>query len=292
MNQNPISEFLDHLWLSERLSSNTLQGYRRDLEKIFRRLGRSPEEADSLSDTDLAEAVFHPDEKPGTQARALSACKRFFGWLEETGRHTGANPTRYLTAPAKGSALPAHITEQQIDTLLALPDTGTPLGLRDKALLELIYATGLRVSEAVGLRLNEIDLNRGLINTIGKGGKQRLVPVGEEALYWLERYLAEARPQLAKNKTIDEIFISRKRCGITRQLAWMTVKNYAAAAGIAKLSPHGLRHAFATHLVNHGADLRVVQSLLGHSDISTTQIYTHVANQRLHDLVNRHHSRS
>ena len=175
--------------------------------------------------------------------------------------------------------------------LLAAPDTDSPHGLRDKALLELMYASGLRVSEAVKLTLSEIDLQRGLVVTIGKGGKQRLVPMGEEASYWIERYLAQARPVLLKNARCDELFVGQKRNGISRQLAWMIVDKYAEAAGIRHLSPHSLRHAFATHLVNHGADLRVVQSLLGHADISTTQIYTHVANERLKNIVSEHHPR-
>ena len=168
----------------------------------------------------------------------------------------------------------------------------TPHGLRDKALLEVMYATGLRVTEAVKLTLSDIDLHRGSIRTIGKGNKLRLVPLGQEAAYWVERYCNESRPLLLKNKICDEVFVSQKRSGISRQLAWMIVKEYAEAAGIASLSPHGLRHAFATHLVNHGVDLRSVQMMLGHSDINTTQIYTHVANIRLKNMVDEHHSRS
>ena len=165
-------------------------------------------------------------------------------------------------------------------------------GLRDKALLEVMYATGLRVTEAVKLQLGDLDLNRGCIRTIGKGDKLRIVPMGEEAVYWVERYCAESRPLLLKNKICAEVFVSQKRSGISRQLAWMIVKNYAEAAGITSLSPHGLRHAFATHLVNHGVDLRAVQLMLGHANINTTQIYTHVANIRLKNIVDEHHSRN
>ena len=220
----------------------------------------------------------------------MSACKRFYGWLLET-EQLSNDPTEYLTAPKQERTLPAIVSESQIEMLLAAPDTDSPHGLRDKALLELMYASGLRVSEAVKLTLGEIDLQRGLVVTIGKGGKQRLVPMGEEASYWIERYLVQARPVLLKNARCDELFVGQKRNGISRQLAWMIVDKYAEAASIRHLSPHSLRHAFATHLVNHGADLRVVQSLLGHADISTTQIYTHVANERLKNIVSEHHPR-
>ena len=291
MSDTLIESFLEHLWLVGRLSHNTLQGYRRDLEKLSLRLqarGRDWLDAEAV---DVSEAVYAPQEKASSQARALSACKRLYGWLEESGRRAD-NPTQFLTAPKQAQQLPQLISEQQIDRLLNAPDTDTPHGLRDKALLELIYATGLRVSEAVKLTMRDMDLQRGVVRALGKGNKQRDVPMGQEAVYWLERYVAEARPLLLKERVCDELFVSQKRVGISRQLAWMVVKTYAEAAGIHHLSPHGLRHAFATHLVNHGADLRVVQSLLGHADISTTQIYTHVANQRLKSVVAEHHSRN
>lgn len=281
---------LEHLWLSDRLSQNTLDAYRRDLEKTAARLRAQGLDWQSAQSADLADAVYHPDEKPRSQARALSACKRLYGWLLETGQRAD-NPARRLTAPKQAQTLPKLITEAQIDALLNAPDTETPHGLRDKALLELIYATGLRVSEAVKLKVNEADLNKGVISTIGKGDKQRIVPLGAEAAHWIARYLARARPQLLKNRICDELFVSQKRVGISRQLAWMIVEKYAQEAGIRGLSPHGLRHAFATHLVNHGADLRVVQLLLGHADISTTQIYTHVADERLKHIVREHHPR-
>lgn len=291
MSDTLIESFLEHLWLVGRLSHNTLQGYRRDLEKLSLRLqarGRDWLDAEAV---DVSEAVYAPQEKASSQARALSACKRLYGWLEESGRRAD-NPTQFLTAPKQAQQLPQLISEQQIDRLLNAPDTDTPHGLRDKALLELIYATGLRVSEAVKLTMRDMDLQRGMVRALGKGNKQRDVPMGQEAVYWLERYVAEARPLLLKERVCDELFVSQKRVGISRQLAWMVVKTYAEAADIHHLSPHGLRHAFATHLVNHGADLRVVQSLLGHADISTTQIYTHVANQRLKSVVAEHHSRN
>ena len=285
-----IDRLLEHLWLNDRLSQNTLEGYRSDLTKIGQRLQSAGKDWLSAEPADLADAVYAAEESNHSQARALSALKRLYGWLIDSGQ-LAANPTERLKTPKQSRTLPDIITENQIDTLLAAPDTDTPHGLRDKALLELMYATGLRVSEAVNLKLNEINLNRGILNTIGKGDKQRIVPLGAEAVYWIERYLANARPLLLKNARCDELLVSQKKQGISRQLAWMIVKQYADVAGIAHLSPHGLRHAFATHLVNHGADLRVVQMLLGHADISTTQIYTHVANERLKSVVSQHHPR-
>lgn len=286
-----IDKLLESLWLQDRLSHNTLQSYRRDLVKVAARLAEGGQDWLSADEFALSDAVYAEEEKNTSQARALSACKRMYGWLEETGQRAD-NPTRFLKAPKSERKLPTLITEAQIDALLAAPDVETPHGLRDKALLEVMYATGLRVTEAVKLTLSDIDLHRGSIRTIGKGDKLRLVPLGQEAAYWVERYCNESRPLLLKNKICDEVFVSQKRSGISRQLAWMIVKEYAEAAGIVSLSPHGLRHAFATHLVNHGVDLRSVQMMLGHSDINTTQIYTHVANIRLKNMVDEHHSRS
>ena len=286
-----IDKLLESLWLQDRLSHNTLQSYRRDLVKVAARLAEGEQDWLSTDEFSLSDAVYAEGEKSTSQARALSACKRMYGWLEETGQRVD-NPTRFLKAPKSERKLPTLITEAQIDALLAAPDVETPHGLRDKALLEVMYATGLRVTEAVKLTLSDIDLHRGSIRTIGKGDKLRLVPLGQEAVYWVERYCNESRPVLLKNKICDEVFVSQKRSGISRQLAWMIVKEYAEAVGIASLSPHGLRHAFATHLVNHGVDLRSVQMMLGHSDINTTQIYTHVANIRLKNMVDKHHSRS
>ena len=286
----PIESLLEHLWLSELLAFNTLESYRRDLIKIARRIQAEHLNWLNVDPLSLASAVFIPSEKPSSQARALSACKRLFSWMHEYNRRQDI-PTEQLQMPKKGQYLPDIISETQIDALLAAPDTKTFLGLRDKALLELMYATGLRVSEAVNLRINEIDLQNGLLSTIGKGNKQRMVPLGEEATDWLESYFTDARPALLKGRACDAVFVSQKKTAITRQLAWMIVTKYATVAGIHHLSPHGLRHAFATHLVNHGADLRVVQLLLGHADIGTTQIYTHVANERLKQIVHQHHPR-
>lgn len=286
----PIESLLEHLWLSEQLAFNTLESYRRDLSKIAQRLHAQQLNWFNVDTLSLATALFVDTEKPSSQARALSACKRLFSWMQEYNRRQDL-PTEQLQMPKKGQHLPDIISESQIDALLAAPDTDSIHGLRDKALLELMYATGLRVSEAVNLHINEIDLQNGLLSTIGKGNKQRMVPLGEEATDWLQNYFTHARPALLKGKACDAVFVSQKKIAISRQLAWMIVTKYASAAGIHHLSPHGLRHAFATHLVNHGADLRVVQLLLGHADIGTTQIYTHVANERLKQLVHEHHPR-
>lgn len=291
MNDSLSDRLLEHLWLQERLSRNTLDGYRRDLEKIEGRLQVAGKSWLDASAEDLAEAVYVQQEQSRSQARALSACRRLYGWLVDTGQRAD-NPTEHLKSPKLPASLPSIISEAQISRLLDAPDAESPLGLRDKALLELLYATGLRVSEAVRLTHSEIDLQSGLVNTVGKGGRQRLVPLGQEAVYWTERYLAEARSVILKGSRCDFLLVGQKKTGITRQLAWQIVEKYAVQAGIHRLSPHSLRHAFATHLVNRGADLRAVQMLLGHADLSTTQIYTHVANERLKNIVQAHHPRA
>lgn len=285
-----IDAFLDHLWLSERLAHNTLAAYRRDLHKIAARLAKRNKTWLNAGEHDLASALFEHAEKPTSQARALSSVRRFYIYLLQQ-QHISHDATLHLKSPKQNQTLPAVISETQVEALLAAPDLTTALGLRDSALLEVMYATGLRVSEAVALSLTEIDLNRGVLHTVGKGDKERLVPLGEVAAERLQEYLREARPHLLKGLASDDVFVSQKRSRISRQLAWMIVKRYAATVGIPRLTPHGLRHAFATHLVNHGADLRVVQILLGHADISTTQIYTHIASERLKNLVQQHHPR-
>jgi tyrosine recombinase XerD len=291
MEEDLIDRLLETLWLDRRLSRNTLESYRRDLEKIARRLSLCGQTLRDADESDLAAAVYVAGEKRSSQARALSACKRLYLWMEREGMRTD-NPTRLLKPPKIDKNIPTLITEQQISRLLSAPDTDTPHGLRDKALLELMYATGLRVSEAVRLSFGNLDLDRGCITTLGKGNKQRIVPMGRESVYWVERYYKEARPLLLKGRSCDALFVSQKKTGISRQLAWMIVKEYASQAGIEHISPHSLRHAFATHLVQHGLDLRVVQDMLGHADLNTTQIYTHVANVRLHSVVKEHHSRN
>lgn len=291
MSEELISQHLDHLWLQERLADNTLAAYRRDLNKVAQRLLAQHCDFYRAQTTDLANAIYVSNEHPRSQARTLAAVKKLYRWLNDT-KQRADNPTTELKSGKQERTLPPLITEKQIDALLAAPDIETPHGLRDKAFLELLYATGLRVSEACALQLNEINLQTGMVNTIGKGNKQRIVPLGQESVYWLDAYLTQARPLLLKNQQHHAVFISQKRTAITRQLAWLIVKKYALQVGIEQLSPHGLRHAFATHLVNHGADLRVVQLLLGHADLSTTQIYTHVADIRLQQVVNQFHPRS
>ncbi len=285
-----IDEFLDHLWLSERLAKNSLEAYRRDLHKIFQRLNAIHKDYLSADTGELADAIFCATEKPSSSARALSACKRFYLYLLIRKLCT-ENPCEHLRSPKTGLRLPKTISEGQIDRLLEAPNVDDRHGLRDKAILEMMYATGMRVSEVVNLQLEQIDFERGLVQTIGKGDKERIVPMGEVATDWVKTYLQSARKALLKEKPCDALFVSQKKTGITRQLAWQIVKRYASEAGIEQLSPHTLRHAFATHLVNHGADLRAVQMLLGHASIATTQIYTYVATERLKKLHEQFHPR-
>lgn len=289
--QEAIALLEDELFLERQLSDNTLQAYRRDLEKTARRLHARGLDWLSAAAADLAAAVYDACEKPASQARTLSAVKQLYGLLHRLDRRSD-NPTEHLAPPQQEQKLPPLISENQIDALLEAPDTDTVHGLRDKALLETLYAAGLRVSEAAGLQMQDLDLQRGLVTVIGKGNKQRIIPLGGEALYWLEGYLKTARGALLKNTPCDAVFVSQKKTGISRQLAWMIVKQHALAAGIRTLSPHGLRHAFATHLISHGADLRSVQAMLGHASLNTTQIYTHVADERLKQIVQTHHPRA
>jgi integrase/recombinase XerD len=228
---------------------------------------------------------------PRTAARQLSTLRRFYAWLLR-GNRILEDPTALIEAPRLGRPLPKTLTEAEVEALLGAPDTTTVLGLRDRAMLEILYASGLRVSELVNLIPSQINLQQGVVRVTGKGNKERLVPLGEEAIVWLERYLSEARPSMLNGRPCDAVFVTQRRDAMTRQAFWYMIKRQAIAAGIDKpLSPHTVRHAFATHLLNHGADLRVVQMLLGHSDLSTTQIYTHVARARLKELHARHHPR-
>lgn len=290
-----IDRFIDEVWLQDGLSKNTLEAYRRDLLLFVRWLaahsGGSPVDATPKLLADyLARISGHS--KASTQRRQLSTLRRFFRHLLQQER-IETDPTRQLAPPATVERFPRSLSENQVETLLAAPDTDSVFGLRDRAMLETLYASGLRVSELVNLRLFEADLVQGLVRITGKGGRERLVPLGECALEWVRRYLAEARPQLLKTPC-EYVFLTRFGGPMTRQMFWTTIKTHAVTAGIARdqLSPHTLRHAFATHLLNHGADLRVVQLLLGHADISTTQIYTHVARERLRQLHARHHPRA
>lgn len=295
-----VDQFIDALWLQDGLSANTLAAYRRDLSLFSVWLSsRSSLQSvlTDVSDQDINAymADQHAQTKASTANRRLTVFKRFFRWaLRE--RMIEVDPTIKLRSAKQGLRLPKSLTETQVEALLAAPNTQTPLGLRDRAMLELIYASGLRVSELVGLKVFNLGLNEGVLRVLGKGNKERLVPYGEVAGLWLERYMKGARAQLLIGRANDALFVtsrgSRSGGAMSRVMFWSLVKKYARIAGITQaLSPHTLRHAFATHLLNHGADLRSVQLLLGHADISTTTIYTHVARERLKQLHAQHHPR-
>lgn len=289
-----LDAFVDALWLEHGLSRNTLDSYRSDLARFAAWLDRHGRQLQTarLDDLQAYLGEFSRDHKPASQRRLLSALRRFFRHLLLEGS-IASDPTLQLEPPMRIERFPKTLTERQVEDLLATPDANTPLGLRDRSMLELLYATGLRVSELTGLRMFEMNLREGFVRVFGKGAKERLVPLGENASDWLERYLAEARPLLLAGRNCDAAFLTGRAAPMTRQSFWRLVKRYAVQAGIdpSRLSPHTLRHAFATHLLNHGADLRVVQMLLGHADISTTQVYTHVARERLRALHARHHPR-
>jgi len=290
-----IDNFCDALWLEDGLARTTLDSYRSDLGRLALWLTKHGHEA-LLDCRDTTLAGFIADlsrtTRATSQSRYLSTLRRFFRWQLGRGR-IFVDPTLQLANPARPSRLPKVMSEKQVDHLLAAPDLDTPLGLRDRAMLETLYATGLRVSELVNLKTHEVGFNEGVIRVLGKGSKERLVPLGEVAIDWLQRYLAEVRQDILKGQQSEALFVTGRGGAMTRQAFWQLIKRYALQAGIdpAKLSPHVLRHAFATHLLNHGADLRVVQLLLGHADITTTQIYTHVARERLKNLHTLHHPR-
>ena len=289
-----LDAFCDTLWLEHGLSRNTLAGYRSDLAQFALWLSPRHVELAAVTPVELAAYLrdFSVRAKATSQRRLLSALRRFYRYLLADGR-IAADPTLNIEPPAPAERFPKTLSEAQVEALLAAPDVDTALGLRDRAMLEVLYACGLRVSELVGLKLFELSLDMGVVRVFGKGSKERLVPLGQVAQEWVERYLRQARPELLKGRTCNEVFVTARAGGMTRQMFWTLVKRHAVAAGIAaaRISPHVLRHAFATHLINHGADLRVVQLLLGHADISTTQVYTHVARERLKQLHARHHPR-
>ncbi|MBG3012906.1 site-specific tyrosine recombinase XerD [Proteus faecis] len=290
-----IEQFLDNIWLEQGLSANTLSSYRLDLQALGQWLAHHQLDWLSVTTLDLQSFLAtRLDEgyKASSAARLLSTMRRLFQYLYREKLRLD-DPSALLSTPKLPKRLPKDLSEQQVDDLLNAPCIDEPLELRDKAMLEVLYACGLRVSELVGLSLSDISLRQGVLRIIGKGDKERLVPLGEEAIYWLEQYLQYGRPTLMQGKTDDIVFPSLRGQKMTRQTFWHRIKHYAVIAGIdtEKLSPHVLRHAFATHLLNHGADLRVVQMLLGHSDLSTTQIYTHVATERLKALHQQHHPR-
>ena len=290
-----VDSFCDALWLEDGLAKATLDSYRSDLSRLSLWLANhAGEPLLDIRATTLTAFIAHLSRqtRASSQARYLSTLRRFYRWQLGRGR-IFIDPTLKLANPARPSRLPKVMSEKQVDALLAAPDLDTPLGLRDRAMLETLYASGLRVSELVNLKIHEVGFNDGVVRVIGKGSKERLVPLGEQAIDWLSRYLKEARTDILKGQQSEAIFITSRGAAMTRQAFWQLIKRYALQAGIdpAKLSPHVLRHAFATHLLNHGADLRVVQLLLGHADISTTQIYTHVARERLKALHAMHHPR-
>lgn len=290
-----LDDFCDTLWLEEGLSRNTLASYRADLVLFARALAQRGLTPATAQEADLADylATFSRSAKPASQRRLLSTWRRYYRWLLARGR-IAADPTLRIDPPMRVERFPKTLSEAQVEALLAAPDVTTALGLRDRAMLEVLYASGLRVSELVGLRLFELGLQEGVVRVMGKGAKERLVPLGELAVDWVRRYLVEARPEILAGRVSDDVFVTRLGAGMSREMFWRLIKQYGVEAGIpaARLSPHVLRHAFATHLINHGADLRVVQLLLGHADISTTQIYTHVARERLKALHAQHHPRA
>ncbi|MCC6073419.1 site-specific tyrosine recombinase XerD [Massilia sp. GCM10020059] len=291
-----IDEFCDNLWLEQGLAKNSLEAYRRDMRLFARWLEVKRPGNDSLyavQPHDLA-AYFadrHAESKPSSANRRLSVLKRFYQ-LALRNKQVNGDPCLHMASAKQPTRFVHTLSEAQVEALLGAPDVSTPLGLRERTMLELMYASGLRVSELVALKLVELSLNDGVLRITGKGSKTRLVPFGQEARRWIERYVSEARGVILDGQVDDALFVTARGGPMTRQMFWVVIKKHAARAGItAPLSPHTLRHAFATHLLNHGADLRVVQLLLGHSDISTTQIYTHVARERLKQLHAEHHPR-
>ncbi len=290
-----IESFADALWLERGLSRNTLGSYQSDLRHCSCWLrGRGIDGLLSASRDALLDFLgtgIKAGVRPRTNARRLSALRQFYRWALRD-RYLDADPTAQIDGPRLDRPLPKTLSEAEVDALLEAPDLTTAEGLRDRAMLEVLYATGLRVSELVGLQPEQLNLNQGVVRIFGKGGKERLVPLGEEALCWVERFVRGGRAQLLSGRVSDALFPTRRGAGMTRQAFWYRIKKHALTAGIDQtLSPHTLRHAFATHLVNRGADLRVVQLLLGHSSLSTTQIYTYVARERLQALHARHHPR-
>lgn len=291
-----IEQFLDAIWMEKGLSENTLASYRNDLLRLNEWMEENGYQVMTIATEALQDyQAFLVDKeyKQTSRARMLSAIKRLFQYLYRE-KMREDDPSALLIAPKLPKRLPKDLTEQQVEDLLEAPDVNDPIELRDKAMLELLYATGLRVTELVSLTMENISLRQGVIRVIGKGDKERLVPMGENAIDWIETFIEQGRPILLGEKSSDVVFPSKRAKQMTRQTFWHRIKHYAVMAGIdtEKLSPHVLRHAFATHLLNHGADLRVVQMLLGHSDLSTTQIYTHVATERLKLIHEQHHPRA
>jgi integrase/recombinase XerD len=289
-----VDRFLDAIWMERGLSENTLDAYRADLLALDQRLKGRDVEIVRASKADLLEYISWRVEggaKPRSTARQLSSFRRFYRYLLREGVIT-VDPTADIAMPKIGRALPQTLTEDEVDALLAAPNVSEPLGNRDRAMLELLYATGVRVSELINLKMSQMNLNQGVIRIVGKGDRERLIPLGDEAQDWLRDFIDGARIEILLERQTDYLFPTRRGDRMTRQAFWHIIKRYGKKAGVQKkLSPHTIRHAFATHLLNNGADLRVVQLLLGHSDVSTTQIYTHVARERMKELHSQHHPR-
>nr|WP_202598183.1 MULTISPECIES: site-specific tyrosine recombinase XerD [Vibrio] len=291
-----VEQFLDAMWMERGLAENTLMSYRNDLTKLLLWMEQHDYRLDFISLAGLLEYqswLTDQDYKQTSRARMLSALRRLFQYLHRE-KVRSDDPSALLVSPKLPQRLPKDLSEEQVEALLNAPDPNDPLELRDKAMLELLYATGLRVTELISLTMENISLRQGVVRVVGKGGKERLVPMGENAIEWIETFIAQGRLHLLGENTSDVVFPSKRAQQMTRQTFWHRIKYYAVIAGIdvEKLSPHVLRHAFATHLLNYGADLRVVQMLLGHSDLSTTQIYTHVATERLKQIHSEHHPRA
>jgi integrase/recombinase XerD len=290
----PIDQFLDAVWMERGLSPNTLAAYRADLTALARWLEERGSGLLSASRADVLAfmaARLEAGARPRSTARQLSSFRRFYRHMVRVGT-LREDPTAQIDMPKVGRSLPKSLTEEEVEALLAAPAAGEPLGHRDRTMLEVLYATGLRVSELVSLRISSVNLSQGVLRIVGKGDRERLIPLGEEAVQWLQQFVQGPRAEILLERQTDYLFPTRRGDRMTRQAFWHIIKRHARTAGIQKeLSPHTLRHAFATHLLNHGADLRVVQMLLGHSDLSTTQIYTHVARERLKDLHSQHHPR-
>lgn len=288
-----LDTFIDHLWLEDGLSKNTLESYRLDLSSFALWLTPQNKQLLTVDQADIQQylAVKFPLSKPRSISRLIASMRRFYRYLMRDNK-ISLDPTIQIQSPKLPRSLPKSLNEEEVIALLNAPNTAESAGLRDKAMLELLYACGLRVSELVGVKVTEVNVSDGVVRITGKGSKTRLVPMGEEAVDWISRYLSAARSAILQKRLCDALFVTNRGEAMTRQAFWYLIKRYALLAGIAKhMSPHVLRHAFATHLLNHGADLRVVQMLLGHSDISTTQIYTHVARERLKQLHSMHHPR-
>ena len=290
----PIDRFLDAVWMERGLSPNTLAAYRADLTALERWLDARDTAITEAKRADLLAFMASRIEagaRPRSTARQLSSFRRFYRYLVREGV-LREDPTGLIDMPKVGRSLPRSLTEEEVEALLAAPSVSDPLGHRDRTMLEVLYATGLRVTELVSLKITSVNLSQGVLRIVGKGDRERLIPLGEEAVQWLHQFLQGPRVEILLERQTDYLFPTRRGDRMTRQAFWHIIKRHARSAGVQKdLSPHTLRHAFATHLLNHGADLRVVQMLLGHSDLSTTQIYTHVARERLKDLHSQHHPR-